>query len=96
MVNRQAEELWYSNAYARDTGWDYRASDRGKQTFKDYAAAMGLNVDEDSIDFHEGNVTYKLKDGDADEEIKVSYETLLEYEKQAYLEARASEYAKLA
>lgn len=84
------------NVYATDTGWSVYATDRGKQAFQDYATAMGLNVDEDSINFQGNHVTYKLKDGDADEEIKVSYETLLEYEKQAFLEARAAEYTKLA
>lgn len=86
----------YGNAYANDLGIGVFATERGKDAFENYANAMGIEVEEGSVNFKNKNITYKTKDGDNDETFKVSYETILEYEKQAFLEARAFQFEQLA
>ena len=83
------------NRYARDNGWGVYANAKGEEVFKQYAQAMGLDVEEGSFTTYGKHIKYKLKDGD-DEELKVSYDTLLEFEKQQFLESRAATYTRLA
>ena len=84
-TSRYAKEGWFSIGNFE--------TDIGKQVFQDYAKAMGLNIDD--YDMEGDRVQFTTKDGDGEDQY-VSYETLLEYEKRAYLESRASEFQAIA
>ena len=72
---------------------NWGASDYGIKTLEKYFKDMGIDADVNNTDFHEKNISYTTKDGT---ETTVSYEELLEYEKQKYLESRASELQAMA
>lgn len=85
LENPYAQGAWF--------GLDMDATEYGLEVLQDYFDDMGIDADINNTDFHKNNISYTTKGGT---ETTVSYEELLEYEKQKYLESRASELQAMA
>lgn len=82
-----------ANKYVKDDFWSWGSTEEGNKILQEYFDDMGIKADVEDSDFHKKNVTYTTRDG---EEKTVSYDTLLEWEKQQYLESRTSEFQAIA